>query len=239
MTTKIINISINILVRVVKITKKLFWEDPYLIECKSRVTSISGTKVKLDRTVFYAFSGGQESDDGTINGIKVINAVKEGDKENIIDIEYELEKEPNFKVGDEVEVKIDPEKRSKLRRLHSAIHIVYYFITDKIGKLKLIGSNVSPEKSRIDFLYEKPVNELLEEIEPELNNFLTENHEIIMMSDKEKPDLRWWTCEAWKMPCGGTHTKTTREIGKVILKRKNIGAGKERIEVTLMSAINQ
>ena len=62
-------------------TQKLFWQDPYLTECTSKVTSIDGNKVKLDQTIFYAFSGGQQSDEGTINDIKVINAVKEGDKE--------------------------------------------------------------------------------------------------------------------------------------------------------------
>ena len=97
------------------ITKKLFWEDPYCTECKAKVTSIEGNKVKLDQTVFFACSGGQESDSGTIGGINVVAAIKQGDKENIIDIEYELEKEPNFKVGDEVEVKIDEENRLEAR----------------------------------------------------------------------------------------------------------------------------
>ena len=49
----------------------------------------------------------------------------------------------------------------------------------------------------------------------------------------EKPDLKWWHCEDWKMPCGGTHVKNTKEVGQIRLKRKNIGAGKERIEIYL------
>ena len=59
-------------------TKKLFWDDPYLTECTAKVTAINGTKVKLDQTIFYAFSGGQLSDEGTIGGLKVIEARKEG-----------------------------------------------------------------------------------------------------------------------------------------------------------------
>jgi len=213
-------------------TEKLFWKDPYLTECKAKVTSIEGNRVKLDRTVFYAFSGGQESDEGTIGGIKVIKATKEGDRENIIDIEYELEKEPDFKVGEGVEVKIDEGRREKLMKLHSVAHIAYYFIIEKFGKLKIIGSNISPEKARIDFLHDKPIDNL-SEIEEEINKFLEEGHEIVREADEKSPDLWWWICKDWKMPCGGTHVKSTKEIGRISLKRKTKGSGKERIEVFL------
>lgn len=215
-------------------TKKLFWEDPYLTTCKAKITEINGKKVKLDRTIFYAFSGGQESDEGTISGIKVINAIKQGDRENIVDIEYELEKEPNFKIGDEVDVVIDRDKRLRLMRLHSAAHIAYYFIIEKFGKMKIIGSNVSIKKARIDFESEKPLNEL-QDVQEKLNKFLSEGHIINRFVDEKLPDLRWWQCEEWKMPCGGTHVSNTKEIGKVILKRETKGAGKERIEIYLDS----
>ena len=216
-------------------TKKLFWQDSYRTECKAKVVSINGSKVKLDQTIFFSFSGGQESDYGTIDGINVVSAVKQGDKESIIDIEYELEKEPNFKVGDEVAVKIDGKRREKLRKLHSAAHITYYFVVEKLGKLKIIGSNIAEGKARIDFSYDKPLNDILPEIQDKVNKFLRENHAIITKNDDQKPDLRWWTCEEWKMPCGGTHLKSTAEIGNIELQRKNIGSGKERIEIRLTS----
>ncbi len=213
--------------------KKLFWDDPYLDSCEAKVTSIEGNRVKLDQTVFYAFSGGQASDFGTIGGVNVVEAVKAGDKESIIDITYVLEKDPEFKVGDEVEVKIDVERRNKIRNLHSAAHIVWYFVEEKLGKLNSIGSNVSVDKSRLDYLLETPISEHLLEIEEKVNKFIEEDHEVITNVDEEKPDLRWWVCDDWKMPCGGTHVRSTKEIGRIKLKRKNIGAGKERIEITL------
>ncbi|MDP3734393.1 MAG: alanyl-tRNA editing protein [Nanoarchaeota archaeon] len=216
-------------------TKKLFWQNPYLTECKAKVVSIAGNKVKLDQTIFFAFSGGQESDHGTIGGINVISAVKQGDKESILDIEYELEKEPDFKVGDEVVVKINGERREKLRKIHSAAHIVYYFVIEKLGKLKIIGSNIAEEKARIDFLYDQPLNDVLPEIQDKVNKFLQENHAIITKDDEQKPNLRWWNCEEWEMPCGGTHPKSTGEIGNLELQRKNIGSGKKRIEIRLTS----
>lgn len=215
-------------------TQKLFWKDSYQTQCKAVVTAIDGKKVKLNQTIFYAFSGGQESDEGTIGSIKVVTATKQGDKESIIDIEYELETEPTFSIGDTVDVIINEEKRAKLRKLHSAAHIVYYFVIEKLGPLKVIGSNISAEKARMDFLYNKPISDLLPEIEANVNHFLSENHEIVRKQDDKNPDLWWWICEQWKMPCGGTHMKTTAEIGKVQLKRRNLGAAKERIEMLLM-----
>lgn len=214
-------------------THKLFWENPYLTECNAKITEINGNKIKLNQTVFFAFSGGQESDEGTIGKIKVIEAAKLGDKENIIDIEYTLETEPVFNIGGEVEIKINAERRQKLMKLHSATHLVYYFFIDKVGKQKVIGSNIAEEKARIDFEYDKPLQDLLPEIEEKVNVFIAENHPIVRKPDEKSPDLWWWQCGQWKMPCGGTHPQLTGEIGGVQLKRKNIGKGKERIEIFL------
>ena len=168
-----------------------------------------------------------------IGGVNVIQATKQGDKENIIDIEYELEQNPPFKVGDKVEIIINSERRRKLRNLHSAAHIVYYLFTEKHGKQKIIGSNIAEDKARIDLEYEKPIQELLPELEQEMNKCLASGQEIIRIPDEKSPDLWWWICGKWKMPCGGTHPHNTREIGLIRLKRKNIGKGKERIEIYL------
>jgi alanyl-tRNA synthetase len=214
-------------------TQKLFWEDPYLYECNAKVTSVEGRKVKLDKTIFYAVSGGQESDEGTINEIKVMSALKLGDRENIIDIEYELEKDPDFKIGTEVTIRINPERRESLTKLHSGAHIAYYFITEKFGKMKIIGSNIAQDHARVDFETDKNLGEGLEEIEEKLNNFLSGNHEVTRTRDEKLPDLMWWHCTQWKMPCGGTHVKNTSEIGRLKLKRITKGAGKERIEIYL------
>ncbi len=216
-------------------TKKLFWEDPYTVECSATVIDIKGRIIKLDQTVFYAFSGGQLSDEGTIGGIKVLEAKKQGEKENIIDIEYTLEKNPVFQVGDRVEVKIDPSRRANLQRLHSAAHIVYYFVIEKLGKVQINGSEIQPEKARMDFGYNESLTEKVPEIEIAVNAFILQNHPIVMQPDPQKPDLRWWTCEQWRMPCGGTHVRNTSEIGPLKLMRRNKGKGRERIEMYLTS----
>ena len=68
-------------------------------ECEAEVVSTEGKNIKLNQTVFYAFSGGQASDSGEINGIPVDEAIA---GEEIV---YKLEGEPNFREGDKVEVK--------------------------------------------------------------------------------------------------------------------------------------
>jgi len=57
--------------------QKLFWNDPYAREIQAKIESVEGDCVYLDQTIFYAFSGGQESDVGTIGGIEVLEAMKE------------------------------------------------------------------------------------------------------------------------------------------------------------------
>jgi len=209
---------------------KLFWKDPYMKECYAKVTAIEGNKVWLDQTIFFAFSGGQASDKGAINNINVLEAVKQSEDE----IYYVLEKEPNFAVGDNVKVDIEWDYRYKIMKLHSAAHIVYYFFIEKAGEQKVIGSNISIDKARLDFAYNESVGPLLEEIQEKTNKTIDEGIDIKMFYDEKDPTRRLWECGKWLMPCGGTHVKNTKEIGQVKLKRKNIGSGKERIEVTLV-----
>ena len=211
--------------------KKLFWQDPYLKECNAIVIAIEDNKVWLDQTVFFAFSGGQASDKGTINGINVLEAVKQGDDE----IYYVLEKEPDFKVGDNVKVEIDWDYRHKIMRLHSAAHIVYYFFIEKAGQQKkVIGSNISINKARLDFAYNESVSQLLPEIQEKTMDVINQGIDIRTFKDEKDQSRRLWECGKWLMPCGGTHVKNTKEIGQIKLKRNNIGTGKERIEVSLV-----
>jgi len=208
---------------------KLFWKDPYMKECYAKVAAIEGNKVWLDKTVFFAFSGGQASDKGTINGINVLEAVKQDDE-----IYYVLEKEPDFKVGDNVKVEIDWNYRHKIMRLHSAAHIVYYFFIEKAGEQKVIGSNISIDKARLDFAYNESISLLLPEIQEKTMEVINKGIYIKTFEDEKDLSKRLWQCGKWLMPCGGTHVRNTKEIGQIKLKRNNIGAGKERIEVSLV-----
>jgi Ser-tRNA(Ala) deacylase AlaX len=209
--------------------RKLFWEDPYLKECVAKVESVNGNEVKLSQSVFFAFSGGQESDSGTIGGIPVKEARKEADG----DITYVLESVPTFTPGQEVRVIIDWEKRYRIMKLHTAAHVVWFLFEKKTGVKKLIGSNVTSEKSRVDYEFPESVSSILPELEKEVNELIAKGAEIKTYPDSSNPERRWWEMGEWKCPCGGTHLKNLKEIGQLKLKRKNLGKGKERIEITL------
>jgi Ser-tRNA(Ala) deacylase AlaX len=58
--------------------QKLFWQDSYLTALETRISGVSGDEVTLEQTILYAFSGGQESDAGTIGGRRVLEARKKG-----------------------------------------------------------------------------------------------------------------------------------------------------------------
>ncbi|NYZ60743.1 alanyl-tRNA editing protein [Candidatus Micrarchaeota archaeon] len=209
--------------------RKLFWEDPYLKECVAKVESINGNKVRLSQSVFFAFSGGQESDSGTINEIPVKEARKEADG----GITYVLESAPTFAPGDEVKITIDWEKRYRIMKLHTAAHMVWFLFEKKTGVKKLIGSNVTNEKSRIDYEFPESVSSILPELEKEVNELISKGMEIKTYDDPQNPGRRWWEMGEFKCHCGGTHLKNLKEIGALKLKRKNTGKGKERIEITL------
>ena len=208
--------------------EKLFRINPYLESCEATITSAKEGEFTLDRTVFFAFAGGQQSDSGTIGGFQVKQARAAGPE-----IYYLLGDSTGLEKGDSVVVVIDIEKRREIMRLHSAAHLVYGIFSEQTGLKKLIGSNVTKDKARIDFENDEPISNLLPPVEKEANDLIEASLPTRTYPDKENPDKWWWECGTWKFPCGGTHTKSLGEIGKIKLKRKNIGAGKERIEITL------
>jgi len=99
--------------------KKVFWENPYMTEIESKITSVSNDIVTLDRTIAFAFSGGQQSDSGTIGGYEIVEAKKAGKE-----IFYTIQQSHNLKLNDQVIVKIDWERRYRLMRLHFAAELV-------------------------------------------------------------------------------------------------------------------
>lgn len=213
-------------------TEKLFHKDPYLKESEATVVKIDGERVWLDKTLFFAFSGGQASDNGTINQQFLKDLQKDGD-----DIIHFIEK-PEFKKGDNVLLVLDWDRRFKLMRLHSAAHIVYLVLRKKIGEQKLIGSNIHADKARIDYDYPNSIGEFLPDAERETNELIDAGLAIKTWEDQEKKGRFWWVLEGSqkfgeKLPCGGTHPNNTKEIGHIKLKRKNLGAGKERVEIIL------
>ena len=211
-------------------TKKVFWEDPYLTELETRIASVKDNDITVEQTIFFAFSGGQESDYGTIGNNRVLQARKE-DKE----IVYTLENSHSLKPGDQVRMKIDWERRYKLMRLHFAAEIVLELVYQKLNSIKKIGAHIAQDKARIDFEWGENISTVLPVIQKEALGMIEANQEIISAFSDEEKEERYWEIRGFaRVPCGGAHLRRTGEIGEIELKRKNPGKGKERIEIYLL-----
>ena len=227
----------------------LFIEDPYLKEFNAKILNINLNQITLDQTAFYARSGGQPGDVGqlTINGntINIIDTIKDQEN-NIIHI---AENNIELAIGEKVQGTINWDKRYKHMRMHSALHLLCSVIP-----LDVTGGQIGYDKSRLDFNAQDYKIEK-EEIEYKINTLVNEDHEIsyqwITNYDLEQqPELvRTMSVKPPKIngkirlvkignvdlqPCGGTHVKSTAEIGKIkIGKIENKGKMNRRVNLLI------
>lgn len=210
-------------------TRKIFWENPYLTSHEAIVASIDGADITLDSTIFFAFSGGQESDKGTIHGIPVVSARKEG-----FEIVYTMPEEHGLSVGQKIVVEIDWVRRYRLMRLHFAAELVLELFYKGLEGVDKVGAHIAQNKARIDFAWPRSISPLLPEFAEDANRIISSDLEIRTGFDDEANERRYWEIEGFsRVPCGGTHVRRTGEIGSIRLKRDNIGKGKERVEIYL------
>lgn len=211
--------------------RKVFWEDPYQRTLTTKVASVSENRILLEETIAFSFSGGQESDKATINGLLIIDSEIEGNL-----IYYTLEEGHGLSPGDRVTMEIDWPRRYRLMRLHFAAELILELVTRKLG-LEKIGAHIGEEKARIDFIFDQNISTYFEEILTEYNKIITRDEVIKTDYADIKDQRRFWKIEGFaEVPCGGTHVKSTAEVGFVRLKRVNIGGGKERIEIQLIDS---
>jgi len=228
----------------------LFIENSYIKEFDTKISKIEGDNLILEQTAFYAKSGGQPGDKGKL----VIN-----NKEiNILDTVYDLEKNivhicdeaKSIKEGDLVKGIITWDLRHKHMRMHTALHLLCSLIS-----FDVTGGQISSEKSRLDFNSNVKVEK--EEIEDKINKLVNEDHEIsyqwitLEELDKQPELVRTMSVKPPRtsnkirlvkignidlQPCGGTHVKSTKEIGKILIgKIENKGKMNKRINILLES----
>lgn len=229
-------------------TQKFFHKDPYKVSLEANVLAIKDFYIVLDQTLFYAESGGQDCDMGLINNVKIIDVQDQLGrflklKERIVDVPsvmvntiivHKFEGEPNFSVGEKVRLEIDWERRYKLMKNHSASHFLY-FAANKIAKEKTgdelftKGCHISIDGARFDFSYDIPT-EWVTEVEEIANEQICRGLEIGMKPDPESDEIFYWTYgDEIIIPCGGTHVKSAKEIGKIRVKRRKQGRGVTRL----------
>jgi len=214
------------------VTVKHFWAEPDRTTLDTLVSAADGDTVQLAETIFFAFSGGQESDAGTIGGHQVLAARTEG-----LTILYTLPAGHGLKAGDAVRVEIDGRRRRRLMRLHFAAELVLELVRRKLPGVEKIGAHIAEDKSRIDFAWPESVTELLPTLTADANALIAADLPIETRFTDQANQRRAWKIAGFaEVSCGGTHVRSTREVGEIQLKRKNVGQGKERIEIRLAKA---
>jgi alanyl-tRNA synthetase len=206
-------------------------------------------QVVLDKTPFYAESGGQVGDTGKIIINRQAYAIVDTKKENDLIIHF-LENIPADFSG-EVTAVVDKEKRKKTALHHSATHLLHAALRKVLGThVAQKGSLVNADYLRFDFShFSKMTNEEIGEVEKIINSKIRENHPVVirelpkeeamkagamaLFGEKYGDTVRVVTIDpSYSIElCGGTHVASTGELGLCkIISEAAVAAGVRRIE---------
>ena len=235
-------------------TDCLFRDDSYLKDCQARVVAITGQGgIVLDRTVFYANSGGQPGDTGSLttsDGARVAidNAIyTDAAKSEIAHLP--AAGAPALKPGDTVTAAIDWDKRHARMRMHTALHLLSAALPYAVT-----GGSVGDRESRLDFdIPEAGLDK--DAITAKVNEMIATNAAVSSrwISDAEleanpglvktmsvKPPMGTGKVRLIEIanldlqPCGGTHVRATGEIGLVrVTQIEKKGKQNRRVRLTL------
>jgi alanyl-tRNA synthetase len=216
-------------------------------------------EVLLDRTPFYAESGGQIGDTGVFENDDVLAFIEDtfapvsGYYFHKVKVERGA-----LKIGDTLVARVDAERRRQIRANHTGTHLLHAALREVLGPhVKQGGSLVAPDRLRFDFSHYAPLSEdEIAEIERLVNNEILHNHEtqtelktyddavqggaMALFGEKYGANVRVVSVPGFSMElCGGTHVRATGDIGPLkIIADSSIAAGVRRIEaVTADTAI--
>ncbi len=230
-------------------TEELFREDSYLRECQATVVESSPAGIVLDKTVFYPMGGGQPGDTGTISwdgGSVDVTDTQYGDAGSIRHLAGPDAALPA--AGTEVTATLDWDRRYLHMRMHTALHLL-----GSVLQYGVTGGNISTTKSRLDFDMEDTVDK--EQVTAEVQALVAADHPVRVrwITDAEleaQPELvrtmsvqppqgagrvRLLEIEGVDLqPCGGTHLKSTGEVGQFrVGKVEKKGRHNRRVSIVL------
>ncbi len=240
-------------------TQKLYYDDFYLSQAKAKIVKVGSDYIELDATVAYPEGGGQEADHGTITlddgrVLRFVWAQKvyahlsglaefpDVQIDGVIwhtihpdDVAMLAQVQP----GSGATVEIDVERRARLSLSHTASHFLYLgvakFRPDAIKSIR--GCHIKIDGARFDFGVEARFStEEIAKIEEEANAFIARDVAITVSAHPDAPDARLWHSDGHTIPCGGTHLDHANPVGRIQVKRKGLGAGKERISCVFPEA---
>jgi misacylated tRNA(Ala) deacylase len=231
-------------------TELLFRDDAYLRSCDATVVAIEPNGIVLDRTVFYPTGGGQPGDTGTLTtedgrAVAITDTRKGAVPDTVLHVP--AADAPTLHVGDKVRAAIDWDRRHRLMRIHTLLHLLSAAVP-----FPVTGGQVSDGKGRLDFDAEEALDK--DEIERALNNYIRRAASVSArwITDEElaaRPELvktmsvkpptgtgrvRLLEVDGIDLqPCGGTHVRSIEEIGPVkVDKIENKGAKNRRVVVS-------
>ncbi len=235
-------------------TRMLFQDDSYLREFDARIVRVLEGGVVLDQTAFNPVGGGLVSDTGYIVLGDKRYVVKEVRKDRETgEVVHYLDRTEGLVEGMLVRGVIDWERRYRIMRMHTGLHVLIAVMNVRYGAL-VTGNQVRPDRSRVDVNLEKPDVEVVRRAFEEANNVLAEGRPVkVYYLEREKaleipgivklakampPNLkvlRIVEIEGVDIQAdGGPHVRNTREVGKLeFLKLENKGRNNRRIYFTL------
>ena len=229
-------------------TDELFRDDAYLKACTATVTRVGEREFSTDRTVFYPLGGGQPGDTGNASWEQgcaeiVDTRYADGDIAHIVAEEAALPA-----IGDSVELTIDWDRRYVHMRMHTAMHLL-----GSVLQYGVTGGNISAAKSRLDFDMEDTVDK--EAVQAAMEALVAADRTVSCrwITEEEldaSPDLvRTMSVQPPRgkgairllevedvdlQPCGGTHVRSTSEVGAVrIGKVEKKGRRNRRVNLHL------
>lgn len=238
------------------LTARLYLEDAYCFGADATVVAVRENAIAVDQTCFYPGGGGQPPDTGLIrltNGSTLEIVSAQADAEGVI-WHVCATPLPSELLGQSVRLNLNQDRRRALMRYHTVLHILNT-ITLRDYEGWITGVQMAEDYARIDFKLDHLSPALCADLEHKVNTALEENHAVrafYILEDEfhQRPDLLR-TLEA-KPPiidgrvrvveivgfdaqaCGGTHVKTTAEVGHfTIFRTENKGKINKRLYVRL------
>lgn len=217
-------------------TERLYYKDCYLREFRASVveTADNGRRVYLDRTAFYPTSGGQPFDWGTLGGLKVTEVVDEEDR-----IAHLLDKPL---AAPEVEGRIDWPRRYDHMQQHTGQHVLSAVLIE-LFKIPTVSFHMSAGTSTIDIGAPSLDAAKLERVSLRCAEIVSEARPVSISFEDSSPELglrkasqrtgtlRIVSIEGLdKSACGGTHVRSTAELGPILLRKSDKMRGNVRLE---------
>ena len=233
-------------------TELLYHVDSYLKEFHATVTGVTESGIVLDRTAFYPGGGGQPNDVGIIRISDVEYVVPKVSRVYGL-IVHEIEGGlPN--VGDTVTGVLDWDRRHKLMRTHTSLHILCGVIPRDYG-IQVTGGNMEPLTARMDFEFKNLTTEFTEEVEATVNREIAADYPIsarvlprdeamaipglirtkINLLPEGVPEVRVLEIHGLDLQAdGGTHVASTKEVGCIrIVGHESKGRINKRLRIQI------